>query len=355
MWRVSGRYGWIRVIRAMGICILFPLFVQGAEVTATRIRENPLLTVNSSSSIGDNLNGPSVIRVPGWVQRPLGRYYMYFAHHKGQFIRLAYANSLRGPWKVYEPGVLKVEETAFYRPQPDPQNSPPGVYTHVASPEIYVDHARKRIVMWFHGMWTEGQKWPEDPAEARKWLRERGYFQYTQVAESADGIHYKPLPGITRQTYLRVFSKGGEYYGIARLGQLLRSKDVLSPFELGPDPFRDGPYAGRVRHVAFLERGNNLEVFFSAIGDAPESIIHTTIPLNGDWTQWKAVHYREVLHPEASYECPNMEIAPSEVGEIYGPARQLRDPAIFVENAKTYLFYTICGEQGVAAAEIRLR
>ena len=33
-------------------------------------------------------------------------------------------------------------------------------------------------------------------------------------------------------------------------------------------------------------------------------------------------------------------------------ARQLRDPAIFEENGKTYLFYSICGEQGIAAARI---
>ena len=43
---------------------------------------------------------------------------------------------------------------------------------------------------------------------------------------------------------------------------------------------------------------------------------------------------------------------PSAVGEIEGPAQQLRDPAIFEENGKTFLFYTVCGEQGLAAAEI---
>jgi hypothetical protein len=39
------------------------------------------------------------------VNRPLGRYYMYFAHHIGHFIaRLA--DQLSGPWKICEPGVL---------------------------------------------------------------------------------------------------------------------------------------------------------------------------------------------------------------------------------------------------------
>jgi hypothetical protein len=48
---------------------------------AARVPQNPLLTVKSSPSLGDNVNGPSVIRVPPWVKAPLGRYYMYFAHH----------------------------------------------------------------------------------------------------------------------------------------------------------------------------------------------------------------------------------------------------------------------------------
>jgi hypothetical protein len=326
---------------------------RGAEITATRFKENPLITVNTSPSLGDNVNGPSIIRVPAWVQHPLGRYYMYFAHHKGQYIRLAYADSLHGPWKIYEPGVLNVSATAFFRPQPDPDVAPPGVYTHIASPEIYVDPGAKRIILWFHGLWTEGQRWPAPLPEARAWLKAHGYAQYTQAAISSDGIHFTPQPAITRDPYLRVFQHGGEFYGIARLGDLLHAKDPLSSFEVGPDPFRDGPYGGhRVRHVALLPRGNKLDVFLSVIGTAPESILHTTIALDGDWRQWKASTYDTVLRPEAAYECPQLPVTASEIGEIYGPARQLRDPALYTENGKVFLFYTICGEQGIAAAEI---
>jgi hypothetical protein len=57
------------------ICTLATLasLACAADVTATRFPENPLLTVNSAASIGDTLNGPSVIKVPDWVQNPLGR------------------------------------------------------------------------------------------------------------------------------------------------------------------------------------------------------------------------------------------------------------------------------------------
>ena len=328
--------------------------VRGADVRAVRFQQNPLITLAMSPSLGDNANGPTVIRVPSWVNRPLGRYYMYFAHHKGLFIRLAYADSLRGPWKIHEPGVMRVEDTAFHRPQPDPVDGPPGAYTHVASPEVYVDDRRQRIVLWVHGMWTEGQRWPKRRADAAAWLRQRGYAQYTQVADSADGLAFRLHPAITRQTYLRVFRHRDEFYGMARLGQLLRAKDPLESFELGDSPFRDSPYAGRVRHVALLEDRGLLSVFFSAIGDAPERILHTTIDLSGDWRQWTIGEVSVVLTPQASYECLDLANEPSEVGEIDHPARQLRDPAVFREDGKTYLFYTFCGEQGVAGAEVNL-
>ena len=77
--------------------------------------------------------------------------------------------------------------------------------------------------------------------------------------------------------------------------------------------------------------------------------------MTGDWTQWRATSYEEVLAPQAKYECPEKAEAPSEAGEIYGPAKQLRDPALFLESGKVYLFYTVCGEQGVGGAEITLR
>lgn len=332
-----------------------PLAAQAERVAATRLPRNPLITLNSSKSLGDNVNGPSVVRVPAWVRQPLGRYYMYFAHHKGEFIRLAYADALEGPWRIYEPGVLHVRDSAFYRPQPDPPDSPEGFYTHVASPEIHVDAARNKIVMWFHGWFTNSQRWPvESVAAARGWTRENGFGQFTQVAESSDGIHFDIHQMVAKESYLRVFRDGATFYGLARLGVLLRSKDPLSAFEVGPNPFRDGPYAGRVRHVALLRRGRTLNIFFSAIGDAPERILVASLNVTGGWESWKTSATLEVLQPQAEYECPNLPIAPSEAGDVEGRVRQMRDPAVFEEGGRAWLFYTICGEQGIAAAELHI-
>ena len=328
----------------------------GAQnVRVTRLKQNPLITVETSASLGGNVNGPSVIRVPDWVKKPLGRYYLYFANHKGTFIRLAYADTVAGPWKVYEPGVLHVRETAFYRPQPDPQETIAGFfYTHVASPEIMIDPTRKRMVMWFHGWWTNGERWPSKVSEAQAWARQKGYGQYTQVAESADGIHFEVRTAITRDNYLRVFQYRGHFYGLSRLGQLSRSTDPLVSFEIGPNPFRDSPYANRVRHVALILRGNRLHVFFTAIGDAPERVLLSTIDLTPDWTTWRATTPVEVLQPATRYECADLIAEPSKAGEVEGKVRQIRDPFVFEDRGRTFLFYSTCGEQGIAAAEITL-
>jgi hypothetical protein len=320
---------------------------------ARRFPENPLITVATSKSLGDNVNGPAVIRVPSWVEHPLGRYYMYFAHHKGDHIRLAYANSPTGLWKIYEPGVLQVRDTIFYRPQPDPPHSPDTLYTHVASPEVYIDDANKRLVMYAHGIWTDGRPWPAEPRAALQWIRDNHYAQFTQTFVSRDGLHFEPRPGIAAKTsYLRVFQRNGAFYAMGRLGVLLRAKDPLADFELGPNPFDQGPYAGRVRHVALLIRPNGLYVFFSPIGDAPEKILLSRVELDGDWHSWKASPPVEVLAPARPYECAQLPIMPSKAGESEGPENALRDPALFEESGKVTLFYSICGEQGIGAADV---
>jgi hypothetical protein len=78
-----------------------------AEPTGVEVRRlpgNPIIRPEMlPGSDGDNINGPSLIRVPSWVPEPLGRYYLYFAHHNGKYIRLAYADHLEGPWKFTRP------------------------------------------------------------------------------------------------------------------------------------------------------------------------------------------------------------------------------------------------------------
>ena len=326
--------------------------VVAKSVIARRVPQNPLITVRSSASLGGNVNGATVIRVPDWVERPLGRYYMYFANHMGDFIRLAYAADPAGPWKIHEPGVLHVRDTAFYRPQPDPVETLEDFYTHVASPEIYVDQERRQIVLWVHGWYTNGERWPADPKAAAAWAAAKSYGQFTQAGSSSDGLRFKVTPAITRTSYLRVFQRSGYFYGVSRLGRLSRSRDPFATFELGPGLFRDGPYAGKVRHVALVASGDRLGVFFTAIGDAPERVMYTTVDLSGDWNGWRASPPTDVLAPELPFECADLPNAPSLGGDVEVPVRQIRDPFVLNDDGRQFLYYSYCGEQGIAAAEI---
>ncbi len=139
---------------------------------------------------------------------------------------------------------------------------------------------------------------------------------------------------------------------MARLGVLGRSKDLTGVFATGPNPFDGGAWAGRVRHVATLVRGNTLYVFFSAIGDTPERILLSKIALSPDWTTWRASQPIDVLRPSASYECTALPVVTSKSGEAEGPERALRDPGVIEEKGRVILFYSYCGEQGLAAADV---
>jgi hypothetical protein len=43
---------------------------------------------------------------------------------------------------------------------------------------------------------------------------------------------------------------------------------------------------------------------------------------------------------------------PSIRSTAYAHVNQLRDPAIFEENGRVYLFYAVAGESGIAIAEL---
>ncbi len=291
-------------------------------IRAVRVRRspaNPLITPASSATIGENINGPSVIRAPAWIERPLGRYYMYFAHHSGRWIRLATADDLHGPWRVYEPGTLHLKEAAPLR-------------GHIASPDVHLDEQHRRLLMYVHGDTPAGQR--------------------TALAHSQDGLKFTLEPRQLGPFYLRVFWWRDHAYAVAKLdnsgwGGLLRSADGQTPFELR------GPFIERMRHAAVLRRGERLIVFYSRVGDAPESILACTVDLSQDWTYWTPSEPIEVLRPEMPYEGADYPIRPSHYGAATG-VRQVRDPAVFEENGRLYLFYSAAGESGIAMAELEL-
>ena len=74
--------------------------------------------------------------------------------------------------------------------------------------KVAISSGSGRLVMWIHGWWTNGERWPGSLTEARAWARQKGYGQFTQAAVSTDGLHFTVQPAITKTSYLRVFKRG---------------------------------------------------------------------------------------------------------------------------------------------------
>jgi hypothetical protein len=295
-----------------------------------RFPQNPIVTPASSQTIGDNINGPSLIRVPMWIDKALGRYYLYFSHHAGKFIRLAYADALTGPWHIHEPGTLRIEEATR-------------CHDHVASPDVHVDEARREILMYFHCP-SGGQV----DANGRVDINE----QQTFLATSTDGLHFRVSPVALGPAYFRVFHWRDYCYAIVRAGIVLRSRDMRSVFEAGPTLIP--PDAGRIlRHAAVEVRDDVLWVYYSRIGDRPERILMSETRLTPDWRAWRASSPVDVLAPERNYEGAQLPLEVSAPDEAPGRVRQLRDPGIFSENRRTYLLYSIAGESGLALGQVQ--
>lgn len=268
--------------------------------------------------MGTNINGPSLIRVPDWIDQPLGRYYLYFGHHDGAYIRLAYADSVEGPWQMFEAGVLPLSDSGFRG--------------HIASPDVHVDQDERQIRMYFHGCDVSTHQ--DGP-------------QFTRVATSPDGITFSAGAENLGQSYFRVFEYDGMHYALQMPGVMLRSEDPLSGFETGPTLF-----PSTMRHSAVAVDGDRLCVLYTNVGDSPECIMKTWVDLSKPWDQWKAEPSSEVLVPQLDYEGAQEPREPSIRGLVEGPVNQLRDPAILHDEDRAYLFYAIAGESGIAGAHI---
>lgn len=288
-----------------------------------RFTANPLISFASSPTLGNNINGPSVVRVPHWLPAPLGQYYMYFAHHSGAYIRLAYADDLQGPWRIYEPGTLHLKDALTF-------------CGHLASPDVHVDDQEKLIRMYFHG------------------LAKHKEGQCTGVATSKDGLHFNAFPTTLGKFYFRVWQWQDQWYAIAKnnnegWGELYRAQSPMGPFELR------GNFLQRMRHAAIFLDGNILRIFYSRVEDAPERILMTSIDMNEDWLTWTPSEPPiEVLRPELIYEGSQYPVNPSKNGSSIG-VNEIRDPFVLATDKEDLtIFYSVAGETAICDAMLKM-
>lgn len=94
------------------------------------------------------------------------------------------------------------------------------IFDHVSSPDVHVDEAGKRVVMYFHGPTKYKGKGGD------------GLDQRTFVTFSEDGLDFNRVvvPVKIGVGYLRVFTHDGKTYGIASRGAVdLAPEDPFNP------------------------------------------------------------------------------------------------------------------------------
>ncbi len=308
------------------------------------------VSCETAPAAGTNIQGPSVIRVPDWVKGRLGRYYLYFADHKGRSIRLAYADSPVGPWRYFG-DVLALEQTPFpteithtpeqlqgLTPPPDwPPEGMPGtqllsaeaVTPHIASPDAHVRASAQRILLYYHGLESFGR-------------------QVTRLAVSHDGLQFEALSPVLGPSYFRVFEAFGRTFALVMPGHLYEADDVEGPFTKVRDLFE----CPRQRHTAVFVDGDVLHVFWSRVADAPECILCTRFLLDPDVARWQRLDEVVVTRPERAWEGALLPVSRSWRSSIAHPVRQLRDPAFLRGEEGDFLFYAAAGEAGIGVCRL---
>lgn len=345
----------------------------------------PIITEAMFDSLGAtdyesyNINGPSVIRVPDWIAPenrtdPNATYYMYFAHHGGNYIRLAWAAEIEGHWHLYQvgSGVGSGDRGVLDLGSDDKIDLDNGVTisNHVASPDVFVDDMNQRIVMYFHAGAVN--------------VNGTGLGQKSLVATSSDGLEFHDgiESVVLGRFYFKVFEYNGNLYATSNKGYLFKARDPNHPwtppsgfdfrndlwFERpgSPSPFQDdieaADFSGvpddpwRVRHSALRRVGDTLQVFYTRIHDCPERIKMSTIDMSvGDYDMWDPTFPpEEILYAELDWEGSDIIPTNSQGSTAPENVNQLRDPCLFRDSdGQWYLFYCGRGEDAIGVTHIR--
>jgi len=260
---------------------------------------------------GNNINGPSLIKAPKWIKSPLGKYYLYFSHHKGKYIRMAYSEKITGPYKIFKEGVFNLK------------NSPGR--DHIASPDVHVDSENKIIIMYYHTCFNKNQ--------------------YTLKSTSINGISFKSDNNKIGSYYFRGFRFKNQLYGIAKgtnnYGKIY--KKVNYEWKVIYQKL-----IKNIRHTAVLVEDDKIYLFFSLIGELQESIYCCNLDINN----FQITNKYKLLKPTLKYEGFNFPKEKSKIGMEKKFVNQVRDPGIYINKSDKYLLYSVSGEKGIAIAKL---
>ena len=179
---------------------------------------------------GKNMNGTSAIRIPDWIPSasraaPTAMYYLYFAHHQGKYIRMAWAAEINGPWTLYDVGDgVELGNRGVLDLGGKPMPIGNGIVladNHIASPNAHVDNANQRIILYFHS----GSRTSVDGETIKG--------QKSLVATSKYGLEFagQVEPVILGNSYFNVFHYGGNTYALDIGASIFKAPDATNPWQ----------------------------------------------------------------------------------------------------------------------------
>lgn len=295
--------------------------------------ENKTLIIskmNLPKVMSDNINGPSCLRTPNFIKNPVGKYLLYFAHHTGEFIRIAYSEDIFTGWKILDHKINNVSEEKEF-------------HDHVASPDIYVDNIEKSVYMFFHSRIKGSRK------------------QKTFLSKSNDGINFALVKGdlnlpfyfrhVTIETKTFAVTKGGNLYinMVNPIANTWRALNNINTGKSNEEVMHNS--SGSIRHASLIYYMKIFIAFYSRIGDSPERIYAAKIVENGKGL-WLMSNEFEITRPELNFEGANLDIEASVAGPSLHEENALRDPYVMQDGEDYFLFYACAGESGIAVGKL---
>lgn len=323
------------------------------EYTPTKDGGNPTYNNNLTPNMDHwndkkrNINGPSVIY---WDDPVHGEhYYMFFAHHEGRSIRLAYADDpCFSNWKVIKNPAFDadINTLSFFNNDKNKQLYDNGIQyyldDHVASPDVHV--VEDTLYMYVHGKPGGGES-----GQHSLLLSGTGIDTLAANAEDFDN------------PYLRFFQVNGFSYAVMKNKDGDTSNGLI--YQNDDNNYTSNftkkvSLINNMRHSAVYVDDTHVLLFYSASGDNPERIKFVDLDTKGveDPAKWLLSNSVDVLKPEETWEGSERNSGASKTGVSYSDVKELRDPAIFIDpkDNQVYLYYSFRGEAGIAAAKLTI-
>ena len=278
----------------------------------------------------DNINGPTVVeyRVPIFSNSKF--YLMYFGHHKGKYIRVAWSFSPTGPFKRVPLARPLLIWNVFGERK-----------GHVASPEVQKFGSKTYLFSHSPSRYFEPGK--QITYMSRLWL----------------GIFCSRAKPIALPPYARFFSFNGSVHAITNGADVIKfDPDSLEVSSISVDKspllvpdLMDS--VKRVRHAQIVESMGLALCFFTRVGDAPERILVSKLESKSSDGAKFSVPI-ELLRPTEDYEGTGQKIEPSKNGISRQSENALRDPFVAKFGNQHFLYYSTEGEKGIACAKLEM-